>query len=157
MYVKIVNGVPEERTRQDLQNDWPNVSFPKDIDEQTLSEFGYATLHVGLKPQAEVIQRGPIQAIDGKWTRTYIGRERTAEEKRINMRCSARQARLALLQSGKLGQVKQAMAQASESDQIEWDHATEFLRSHGPLVTMAASLGLTEEEVDALFELAVTL
>lgn len=157
MYVKIVNGVPEERTRQDLQNDWPNVSFPKDIDEQTLSEFGYATLHVGLKPQAEVIERGPIQAIDGKWTRTYIGRGRTAEEKRINMRCSARQARLALQQVGKLGQIKQAMTQVSEEDQIEWEYATEFVRTHGPLVSLASSLGLSDEEVDALFELAVTL
>lgn len=157
MYVKIVNGVPVEKDRNDLEKDWPNVSFPKDLDEATLSEFGYHTLHIGIKPQAEVIERGPIQAIDGKWTRTYIGRERTAEEKRLNMRCTPRQARLALLQTGKLGQVKQAMALASESDQIEWEYGNEFLRTHGPLVSLAAGLGLTEEEVDTLFELAVTL
>lgn len=158
MYIKIENGSPVKVSHYELTLAHPEVSFPRNPSDDTLAEFGLERLHETDRPDGEVVTEvAPVRSAEGLWVRAYEVRSRTAEEKRKSMRCTPRQARLALLQSGKLGQVKQAMAQATEADQIEWDHSTEFVRTHGPLVNMAATIGLTEAEVDALFELAVTL
>ena len=74
---------------------------------------------------------------------------------------SMRQARLALLQSGKLAAVNAALAalpgEAGETARIEWEYATE-VEPDWPLVQqLTSALGLTEEEKTALFSLARTL
>ena len=70
-----------------------------------------------------------------------------------------RQARLALLQIGKLDAVSAALAAIPDpaqrtAAQIEWEYATVIERD-SPLVTsLAAGLGLTAADIDALFEAA---
>lgn len=70
---------------------------------------------------------------------------------------SMRKARLALHQFGILDAIEASMATASKSDQIEWEYATEVVRTSPLVVNMVASLGLTEQQVDDLFALADTL
>lgn len=72
-----------------------------------------------------------------------------------------RQARLALLNYGIYSTVDNVIGSLpspqKEAAQIEWDYATDVLRS-SPLVSLlTANLGLTEEAVDALFIAASTL
>jgi hypothetical protein len=68
-----------------------------------------------------------------------------------------RQARLALLQAGKLADVDAVIAQAGDAARIEWEYAQELRRDH-PLVTaMGAALGMSVEQIDALFEQAALL
>lgn len=68
-----------------------------------------------------------------------------------------RQARLALLQAGKLADVDAVIAQAGDAARIEWEYAQELRRDH-PLVTaMGAALGMSVEQIDALFVQAATL
>jgi hypothetical protein len=64
-----------------------------------------------------------------------------------------RQLRLALLAAGKLGEVTAFVGSgaAPEAAVISWEYATEFLRSDPMLGQFAAMLGLTDEDVDALF------
>ena len=70
-----------------------------------------------------------------------------------------RQARLALLQIGKLDAVSAALAAMPDpaqrtAAQIEWEYAT-VIERNSPLVTsLAAGLGLTATDIDALFETA---
>jgi len=70
-----------------------------------------------------------------------------------------RQARLALLQIGKLDAVSAALATIPDparrtAAQIEWEYAT-VIERNSPLVTsLAAGLGLTAADIDALFEAA---
>lgn len=74
---------------------------------------------------------------------------------------SMRQARLALLQSGRLADVDGAITALPEPDQsavsIEWEYAQEVKRSHEWVMALGAQLGMTDAELDDLFSLAETL
>ena len=75
----------------------------------------------------------------------------------IPLRVSMRQARLALLQAGYLDEVETAMASMPREAQIEWEFATEVVRSSQLVSGMTAALGLTEQNLDDLFTLAASL
>jgi hypothetical protein len=68
-----------------------------------------------------------------------------------------RQARLALLQAGLLGSVNTAMEQADQAAQIEWEYATQVIRTDPLVQAMQAGLGMTDADTDALFTLGATL
>lgn len=72
-----------------------------------------------------------------------------------------RQARLALHGAGLLAGVETAIEALSEpaktAARIEWDYSNEVQRHNGVLSTLAAALGLTESQIDALFVAASTL
>ena len=68
-----------------------------------------------------------------------------------------RQARLALLQAGKLSEVNAAILQAGEAAQIEWEFATEVHRAWPLVAALQSGLGLTDDDLDALFTLGATL
>ena len=75
----------------------------------------------------------------------------------IPLTVSMRQARLALLQSGLLEVVNQAIANGNEADKITWEYATEVQRSDSLVKNLASKLGLSEKDLDNLFLLASTL
>lgn len=66
-----------------------------------------------------------------------------------------RQARLALLQAGKLESVKNVIAAMTgtqgESARIEWDYSNEVQRDQPLTIALAQAIGMTEAEMDALF------
>lgn len=66
-----------------------------------------------------------------------------------------RQARLALLQAGLLAQVDAAITDPAAK--IEWEYAQTVERTSSLTQSMAASLGLTEAQLDQLFSQASTL
>lgn len=72
-----------------------------------------------------------------------------------------RQARLALLQAGKLAAVAPAIAAlpspAKEAAQIEWEYSTEVQRSWPLVQALAPALGMTNADLDALFIAAAAL
>ncbi|UXT43220.1 hypothetical protein FY137_18285 [Agrobacterium tumefaciens] len=73
-----------------------------------------------------------------------------------------RQLRLTLVRNSiSLASVEAAIASmpeglAKEEAQIEWADASEFQRQHPTLLLIAAALGLTEAQVDAMWREAVT-
>jgi len=66
-----------------------------------------------------------------------------------------RQARLALLGAGLLAQVEAAFDALPEPNKsaakIEWEFATALNRDHPLVASLAVALGLTDEQIDALF------
>nr|WP_313022834.1 hypothetical protein [Brucella intermedia] len=87
----------------------------------------------------------------------YVEPTLTPEEKRERMpNLSARQLRLGLLHLGKLAGVPVAIAALPEPEksqaQIEWDYASEFRRLHPLIVKLIPILGLTDEQVDPVWE-----
>jgi hypothetical protein len=68
---------------------------------------------------------------------------------------SMRQARLALLYAGLLSQVTLAIEElpspVKEAAQIEWEYSQEVHRDKTFVQTLAATLGLTNEQLDNLF------
>jgi hypothetical protein len=81
--------------------------------------------------------------------------------KRQKLIVTMRQARLALAQENKLQLVEDAIALIPEPDKttisIEWEYASTVERLSPWIDIMASALGMTDVEMDALFELAVTL
>lgn len=74
---------------------------------------------------------------------------------------SMRQARLALLQIGKLADVDAAIAAlpspSKEAAQVEWEYATEVRRDSALVRLLAPALGLDDAALDDLFRQAVNL
>jgi len=72
-----------------------------------------------------------------------------------------RQARLALLQQGLLTQVNNAVASMSgdqgDAARIEWEFSNTVDRNRPFVQALAASLGLTSQQIDDLFAFAATL
>jgi len=67
-----------------------------------------------------------------------------------------RQARLALLQQGRLAAVNAAVSAADEATQIEWEFAQGVDRSSPIVEAVSSALGLTPDDLDALFTLAAS-
>ena len=67
------------------------------------------------------------------------------------------QARRALRAAGLLGAVNGAVASADPDIQDAWEYAIEVRRDNPIIAGMAASLGLTEAQLDDLFRQAATL
>lgn len=70
---------------------------------------------------------------------------------------SMRQARLALAGAGLLSAVDAAVAAASQAVQIEWEYATSIERTWPTLAALQSALGLTDQQLDALFTTAAAL
>lgn len=90
--------------------------------------------------------------------------EPTPEEARAAMPpLTARQLRLGLFSNGiALSQVQatlDAMPAGADRDkaQIEWEYATTFNRTHPLIATVSAALGLSDEQIDAMWMAAVDL
>ena len=73
------------------------------------------------------------------------------------MTCTPRQARLALDSRGLLQAVEAFVATGSAQLQIEWQYATEIKRIWPPVAEFAVANDISDEDLDALFELAMTL
>lgn len=72
-----------------------------------------------------------------------------------------RQARLALLQSGMLTQVNDAVSNMpgaqGDAARIEWEFSSTVERNRPLVQALGAALGLTDAQLDDLFRLAATL
>ena len=88
------------------------------------------------------------------WSADEIAADKKAK---VPQACSARQARLALLQSGLLDAVEAEIAGMSRAAQIEWEFASEIVRQNTLITESQAALSLTDEQIDNLFSLAATL
>lgn len=62
-----------------------------------------------------------------------------------------KQARIALAQAGILAQVNDMVRAADEVTQITWDYALTINRDDPLIVQMGTSLGLSSDDIDALF------
>lgn len=161
MYIKLIDGRAVSYSRRQLQAHNPNVSFPQNINEETLAEYGVYTYTVDPKPAGDIVVNAGFEQRDGKWFQTWSARNYTDAEKRSQMVVTARQARLALAAVGKLSSVADAIAALAEPDKtlvsIEWEYATTVERTSPWIEALRPALGLTEEELDALFVQAAEL
>lgn len=69
---------------------------------------------------------------------------------------TARQFRLALNALNLRSDVDAAVAAADQDTKDSWEYSTEIQRSHPMVAAIAAALNKTDEEVDAVFDLAKT-
>jgi hypothetical protein len=81
--------------------------------------------------------------------------------KATGLTVTMRQARLALMQTGKLSAVAAALASLPEPNKtaanIEWEYSSELQRTKPLVVLLGAAIGLSPSQIDDLFTLAATL
>jgi hypothetical protein len=70
---------------------------------------------------------------------------------------SPRQIRQALTASGLRSQVESAVAAGDQDTKDWWEFATAFEENHPRVLAMAAGLGVSNEQLHSLFELAASL
>ncbi|MDP1527739.1 MAG: hypothetical protein Q8M20_18195 [Rhodocyclaceae bacterium] len=88
--------------------------------------------------------------VDGAWV-FDISASRAA------MSCTSGQFRIALTQLGLRAIVEQAILTANQDTKDMWEYFTTYRRLHPAVIGIATALGKTDVEVDAIFELAVTI
>lgn len=143
--------------------DFPNVSFPIPRNGQDFPEHDIYWVHdtprpvptVDYDPAEGMPIEGQPKQVAGQWLQTW-----TIVDLPVPSQCTRRQGRLALLQLDKLQAVESAIAAITDPTermiaQVEyeadtWEYDNQFLRS------MWAQLGGTEQELKALFRVAVT-
>ena len=170
------------KSKTELTRANPDVSLPSVWTKATHDFLGVDPVLRSPKPTPSgayksVVRNGVTLDANGNWieawtevdTFTDIPGGLTAEEqiaeheareasvRRSKHRCTARQARLALSASGSLSAVESLLQGAGAEAVIEWEYANEIERSSPLIASMAAGMGWTEEELDTLFETAVTL
>lgn len=132
--------------RVEVDSSLPNVIF--DLSEDT------ATLYEGVT-DAPADWAGNVYIYDGTTWATVEAVE--AAERRATMACTPRQARLALASAGLYEAVQTSVAQVSDQARIEWEYATMVERNNPIISEMQEALGISDEDLDNLFDLAVTL
>jgi hypothetical protein len=93
------------------------------------------------------------------WTAEQIAEQEAQElaASRAALRCTPRQARLALAGAGLLTAVEAFVAASDAAIQIEWEYASEIKRDWPPVMAFAAANEISDEQLDALFALAASL
>ncbi len=148
-----------------LRRDNPETSFGAEPGAECLAEFGVAIVAEIDPPEASDAQRieeGAPELVDGKWRQTWNVTDIPPEEIRAAIRpVSMRQARLALLAAGVLGDVAPALAALPsphrDAAEIEWEYASEVHRDAPLIAALGSALGLTEDQIDDLFAAAAML
>jgi hypothetical protein len=83
MYIKLTNGTPENYSIGQLRHDNPQTSFPKNIPDNVLAEWGVYPLLKTEKPVDDytknVAEGTPAQQ-EGQWVQVWTVTDATAEE-----------------------------------------------------------------------------
>ena len=83
MFVKVTNGTAVRYTLGLLRRENPNVSFPKEIPEETLREYGVYPLNDTPPPQYNTVTQNIQETFtesNGAWYRTWSVIDKPAEE-----------------------------------------------------------------------------
>lgn len=149
-----------------LRVDNPNVSFPAEPTPAMLAQFNvYAvtpTARPSHDPNRQTVSEATPVFTGSVWQQAWTVSDIPLDTVRARLVVSMRQARLALLSAGLLGQVDGAINAIEDpverqQAQITWEFSTEVERMD-PLVTRLGTIfGLTDEQIDDLFFLAKTL
>lgn len=152
-----------------LRADFPNVSFSDTTSMDVLREFGLFPAideQPAFDPETHDIEVTSIvfddqtQSIVRTWAAVQIPAavlEQKKRDLRASMVCGPLQLRKALRQTANLAAVTAVIAQAGEEMQEAWEYASEVRRTDPMIAAMAAAIGKTDDEVDAIFTLAATL
>ena len=168
------------KSKAQVKRDNPNVSVPSAWTSETLDALGVDVVFATPKPAPsgdyKAIVRDGVEFSEGKWKQAWKEVDQfvddddsTADEKiaayeaqraaerRATMACTPRQARLALASQGLYETVQTTVVAISDEARIEWEYATTVERTSPLIDAMKGALGMTDEDLDNLFDLAVTL
>ena len=126
----------------DIRTENPNISIPDDAD---CSSLGFEFLEETIAPTQDgfyAVEVTPINNVQ-QWELKPI-------EIQIPRSITPLQAKLQLFKLGLLDEVD-TMVALDKKVQLYWEYALTIERSNDILLSMAAQLGLTEEQLDEMF------
>lgn len=111
-----------------------------------------------VEDQAELLSSDCVEITDEQASILLLA----LHQKPVPASVTMRQARLALLQTGRLVSVQSAITAiedpvSRQASQIEWEYAATVDRSSSFTQDMANALGLSDSDMDDLFTLAASL
>lgn len=133
----------------------PNTSFPREMPDELLAEYGVYPVVPTDPPEVTSSQRAieaPPAFVDGAWRQQWAITAAPVPDV-----ITPRQCRIMLAQHGLLSQVEAAVASMDEATRITWEYAIEFQRNDPLLLAVAEGLGLSSEQLDAMFIAAAAL
>lgn len=173
------------KSKAQVKRDNPNVSLPSVWTSATLDALGVDAVLESPKPAPsgdyKLVVRDGVEFVGTNWVQAwkevdqfveYTNEEdvvvtveeqiaayeaQKAAERRATMTCTPRQARLALASQGLYEAVQTSVVAISDEARIEWEYATTIERTSPLIDAMKGALGMTDEDLDNLFALAVTL
>ena len=173
MFVKVIDGVAVDYTIEKLKQENPNTSFPRQISDALLSDFGVYRVYVptapDFDPDTQARERTTAPTLVGdRWEHSWTVRDLTAEEltqrvqeMRSEMVVTPRQARLELSKRNLLTNIAEIIALIPEPDktavEIEWEYAVSIERNSPWVIQLGSALGLDEKGLDELFKAASVL
>lgn len=145
-----------------LRRDNPQVSFPREMPDERLADWGvYRVTKVEqpvCDPETQTVEEGEPVHVDGAWSQVWNVRDLTAEElkARVPRSITKRQARQEMIEAGLIGAVESAINAIEDETQKAlmlswWNDSQNYERDNPELISMAASIGLTEEQLDSMF------
>lgn len=159
--------------RRAMRKDFPHVSLPANLTAKALAPLGihpaWEATPPSYDPDTQVVEPGDFVAVDGGFERQWVVRDLTEQElaDRLQARREAMvvprlSARLALIGAGLWDTIQpaidaiaddteRAVAQAYFDDARNWERLDPWVASIG------AAMGLSEAELDALFEAAANV
>lgn len=153
--------------RGDLSENGESIHLKKDPTDSDLAEFKVFPVEPSDNPAGDVVS--DYCAYDGgRWVQRWNARSFTPEEataitleRRQGMAVSMAQAQLAMLDRGILANVEPAIAQMpspeKEQAQIVWAKSATVKRLDPLVTSLGVMLGLSDDDIDGLFDLAETL
>lgn len=166
MFITVVDGVFISGCNLTLlKKDYPDVDFPVDFlreDNPNLADYNVAVCQQLPQPPVDNLTQNLApktpEFIDGEWVQDWLVTGKTAEEKRnIIPVVSMVQFQMALAEKGILETIAAMVEEIGGEAAIRWKHSTEVERNAPFVLSFAAQLGWTEDEVNELFQLAITL
>jgi len=120
------------------------------------AEFGVYMARAAEVPDGKVVTSSRFEMVDGGVVQVVELEDAPVV---VPTSVTPRQLRLALHYGGKLAQVEQFVAsgQAPQEAKIAWEYAVEFLRTDPMLEQFAHMLGMSEQDVDAMFVAAAQI
>jgi len=91
MHIKLTNGVPEKHTTGQLRRDNAQISFPKNIPDATLAEYGVYPYTRPERPEydtltSKLVDGGFEQDSVGNWVQGYVVEQLPVDQAERNIR-----------------------------------------------------------------------
>ena len=175
--IKIINGAPVAYTIRQLRADNPQVSFPREIRDETLAEYDVfrvaATEPPAVASNEQAVRTTPA-LVDGVWTMQWaiepkpvyvppLISDRQFFHALAKWQIISEQEALAAVATGTIPQAMSDIVEAMPVDSERFDAkmflsgAVEFRRNHPLVAVFGAAMGWTDAQIDDLFIFAGAL